>query len=115
MDTNTHANPGSKAVNNGHVTSTHLNTGHKKVRFSDESGIRVSGNRVSGNRVSGNRMVTVNVFFHRFFDYDNETCRTFLTDLIKMPQNSLDNYKDVKELLFELAMKINKLDASALE
>ena len=27
---------------NGHVTSTHLNTGHKKVRFSDESGIWVS-------------------------------------------------------------------------
>ena len=32
-----------------------------------------------------------------------------------MPENSIDNYKDVKELLFELAMKINKLDASALE
>ena len=32
-----------------------------------------------------------------------------------MPENSIDNYKDVKELLFELAMKINRLDAKALE
>jgi hypothetical protein len=54
-------------------------------------------------------------FLCRFFDYDEETCRTFLTDLIKMPENSIENYKDVKELLFELAMKINRLDAKALE
>ncbi len=61
------------------------------------------------------RLKEVFSFLSRFFDYDDETCRTFLTDLIKMPDNSIDNYKDVKELLFELAMKINRLDPKALE
>jgi hypothetical protein len=45
----------------------------------------------------------------RFFDYDDETCRTFLLNLIKMPENSVDSGTDVKELLFQLAMKVNCL------
>jgi hypothetical protein len=51
----------------------------------------------------------------RFFDYDDETCRTFLLNLIKMPENSVDSGTDVKELLFELAMKVNRLDPDALK
>lgn len=52
---------------------------------------------------------------YRFFDYDDETCRTFLRELIKFPEESLEAYPDVKELLFEMALKVNRLDPSALK
>ena len=46
----------------------------------------------------------------KFYEYDDETCISFLKTMIKMPQISIDNCTNVKELIFELTMKNVDID-----
>ena len=46
----------------------------------------------------------------KFYEYDDETCISFLKTMIKMPPASIDNCANVKELIFELTMKNVDID-----
>lgn len=43
-----------------------------------------------------------------FIDYDDDTCREFLKTMIKMPQDTIDKYPNVKDFLFELTSRMTK-------
>lgn len=50
----------------------------------------------------------------KFYEYDDETCITFLEKFILMPKEIIqDKYPNVKELLFELSMKNVDLSINA--
>ena len=46
----------------------------------------------------------------KFYEYDDETCVSFLKTMIQMPESSIENCPNIKELLFELTMKNVDID-----
>lgn len=46
----------------------------------------------------------------KFYEFDDPTCISFLKTMIQMPESSIENCPNVKELLFELTMKNVDMD-----